>query len=215
MRRKLNIIIAVVFIIINVVACNKEPVEYISDYADDNIGKEADDMQTDITAEEEGCGSESISEEDTASFLDAAEKVPIHVCGAVNSPGLYYMSPDSLKADALAMAGGFAPDAATDYVNLAQMIVYGEKIYFPYIYELEVGYNLEGYEENQTTNLININTATKDELMTLPGIGESKAEAIIKYRDNNGPFQSTEDITNIPGIKEGVYNNIKEHITVN
>ena len=204
MHRKLNIICTVIFLMLILTACGEDTVKYIPTCADDNIGLE--EIEDDL---------------ENASDMDAgkSESIPVHVCGAVNNPGLYYLSSDSLKADALSMAGGFAPDAAMDYVNLAEMITCGEKIYFPYSYELLEGYNLDAQESSQvndsTTNLVNINTATKDELMTLPGIGESKADAIIKYREKNGPFQNIEDVTNIPGIKEGVYNNIKEHIIVN
>ncbi len=208
MHRKLNITLAVVLIIISITACNREKVKYISSTADD----------IEEATIEEVCWSEGVATElDSELYeLEQPELVPVHVCGAVNNPGLYYLESECLKADALDMAGGFAPDAAVDYINLAEMVTYGEKIYFPYAYELEDGYNLnQGMQDQTTNNLVNINTATKDELMTLPGIGESKADAIIKYREKNGPFQSIEDITKIPGIKEGVYNNIKEHIVVN
>ncbi len=208
MRRKLNIIIAVMFICISLAACSREKVKYIT--------ATADDIEEPITEQVSWMDNVATDSDSFCTDVDEEELVPVHVCGAVNNPGLYYMESDSLKADALEVAGGFAPDAALDYINLAEMVTYGEKIYFPYSYELESGYNLgEGQQDQSTNILVNINTATKDELMTLPGIGESKAEAIIKYRENNGPFKSIEDITNIPGIKEGVYNNIKEHIVVN
>ena len=257
MRRKLNIICAVIFFVLNLTACSKKTVNYIPTNADDNIVACSTECASEDVAQDGSIigsmnetndtddsdadnNSENVYDDSNANYNGSSnanndaednignsgdtetiveENVPVHVCGAVNSPGLYYMPEDSLKADALSMAGGFTLDAAVDYVNLAEMITYGEKIYFPYSYELEDGYNLNdqglGQGDDATSNLVNINTATKDELMTLPGIGESKAEAIIKYRESNGPFQSTEDITNIPGIKEGVYNNIKEHIVVN
>lgn len=216
MRYKLNILLAVIFIIFSLTSCGRESVKYISSEADD-IGGESMVGNSDGSLNESSDYEEGIFElDETATDSDSEELVPVHVCGAVNKPGVYYIASDSLKAVALEQAGGFAPDAALDYINLAEMITYGEKIYFPYVYELEEGYNLNSNQQEQgTNNLVNINTATKEELMTLPGIGESKAEAIIKYRDKNGPFQNIQDITNIPGIKEGVYNNIKEHIVVN
>ena len=111
------------------------------------------------------------------------------------------------------MAGGLTSDAALDYVNLAETVNAGEKIYFPYADEVADSVNISQSDNDQgNSGKININTATKDELMTLPGIGDSKADAIIKYRDEYGPFQNIEDITNITGIKEGVYNNIKDYI---
>lgn len=71
-----------------------------------------------------------------------------------------------------------------------------------------------GVSSKNDGSLVNINTATKEELMTLPGVGESKANSIIKYRDDNGGFRTIEDIMNITGIKEGLFNKIKEKITV-
>ena len=67
---------------------------------------------------------------------------------------------------------------------------------------------------NQSTNKVSINNASKEELMTLPGIGESKAKDIIDYRNTNGPFKKIDDLKNIPGIGENVYNNLKENITL-
>ncbi len=139
------------------------------------------------------------------------EMVPVYVCGAVVSPGVYYLPADAIKQDALEAAGGFCDGAATTYVNLAEDIKKGEQIYFPYEEELADGYSLLDAEGSDK---ININRATKDELMTLPGIGESKAEAIISYREEHGAFHSIEEITSIPGIKEGIYDNIKDYIVV-
>ncbi len=145
----------------------------------------------------------------TAELSD--DKVAVYVCGAVVSPGVYYLSIDAIKQDALEAAGGFCEGAATTYVNLAEKIKEGEQIYFPYEEELVDGYSLLDAEGSDK---VNINRATKDELMTLPGIGESKAEAIISYREEHGAFQSIEEITSIPGIKEGIYDNIKDYIVV-
>ncbi|MBR3832833.1 MAG: ComEA family DNA-binding protein [Lachnospiraceae bacterium] len=209
MREKLKIVISVFIILICSTACGKERIEYISTTTQEKAVESSESISYQVYENVE------TATDGDYDIIASEELVPVHVCGAVNNPGLYYMKADSLKADALALAGGFAPDAATDYINLAEMITYGEKIYFPYVDELQVGYNLNDSQAQGADNLVNINTATKDELMTLPGIGESKAEAIIKYRDKNGPFQNIEDITNIPGIKEGVYNNIKDNIVVN
>ena len=94
----------------------------------------------------------------------------------------------------------------------------GEKIYFPYEEELEADYTPLSTKQSETSDAsgkVNINTATLDVLMTLPGIGRNKAEAIVKYRDSNGTFNSIEDIMLVPGIKDGVYNQINEYICVN
>ncbi len=150
-------------------------------------------------------------------YSEESSLIPVYVCGAVYEAGVYYLPAGSIKSEALAAAGGLSEGAAKDYINLAEVVVAGEKIYFPYEAEVEIGYNIKESENGSSWDegLVNINTATKEELMTLPGIGDSKAEAIIAYRDENGPFQNVEDITNISGIKNGVYNNIKEYIVVN
>lgn len=144
--------------------------------------------------------------------------VAVYVCGAVLVEGVYYLPSGSIKMDALNMAGGFAEGAATVYVNLAETVTEGEKIYFPYEEELEADYTPLSTKQSETSDAsgkVNINTATLDVLMTLPGIGRNKAEAIVKYRDSNGTFNSIEDIMLVPGIKDGVYNQINEYICVN
>ena len=152
--------------------------------------------------------------DETVTGEGTEDKIAVYVCGAVVSPGVYYISEDAIKEEALILAGGFADGAATTYVNLAEKVSGGEQIYFPYEDELLESYSPLTQDEKENQGKININTATVNELMTLPGIGESKANSIIEYREEHGAFQSIEDITNIPGIKEGVYNNIKDYIVV-
>lgn len=133
----------------------------------------------------------------------------VHVCGAVKEPGVVRLPEDSRAADALTVAGGFREDAAQDAVNLAARLTDGEKLYFPTVEEAAMPAS-----ENDTIGLVNINTADKDALCSLPGIGEAKAEDILRYREENGFFGSCEDIMLVPGIKTSVYNKIKEKITV-
>lgn len=149
------------------------------------------------------------------------EKIAVHVCGAVKFPGVYYLEQGSIGQDALEAAGGFAEGAAEDYVNLAACITGGEKLYIPYEEEV-AGQDNPGFwsdeaagEMEDASGKVNLNTATREELMTLPGIGSSKADAIVQYRDETGLFHTIEDIMLVPGIKEGTYNNIKEYIVVN
>lgn len=136
----------------------------------------------------------------------------VYVCGAVNNPDVYSLPGGAIKKDALMAAGGFAEGAAYDYVNLAEGISCGEKIYFPYEDELADGIVVT--QDDETGGLININTAGKKQLMTLPGIGEKKAQDIIDYREEQGSFNSIEDIKNVNGIKESIYNKIKDKICV-
>lgn len=154
----------------------------------------------------------------------------IHVCGAVNNPGVYELKAGSRVIDAVNSAGGFSDGASADALNLALPVYDGYKVYVPTEQELQENDisvsddNLQYIEENSTTNdtsdvndaggMININTATRDELMTLNGIGATRADAIITYRENNGHFSSVEEIMNVNGIKEGSYEKIKDSISV-
>ena len=140
---------------------------------------------------------------------ESAAEILVHVCGAVKKPGVVRLPEDSRAADALAAAGGFRGDAAQDAVNLAARLTDGEKLYFPTEEEAAMLAS-----ENDTIGLVNINTADKEALCSLPGIGEAKAEDILRYREENGSFGSCEDIMLVPGIKTSVYNKIKEKITV-
>lgn len=152
---------------------------------------------------------------DSASHGLENEQVAIHVCGAVEQPGVYYLSAGSINQDAVNMAGGFTDGAATDYVNLAEKIEAGGKLYIPYEEDL-VNDTIGSQETDMTAGdssvKVNINTASKEELMTLTGIGEGKACAIITYRDEHGDFKCIEDIMQVPGIKEATYESIRDSI---
>ncbi len=211
MHKKIKIIFAIAFLLVGLCACG-DAVKYVASDADENDG-EAGNADREYT--ESHMAVASPLDIEAYEVWEDDEKIPVYVCGAVCNPGVYYVSSTALKQEALDLAGGFVEDAAIDYINLAETVVSGEKIYFPYTYELQEGYNMQPEQtDSGSSRYVNINTATKEQLMTLPGIGESKAEAIIKYREKNGPFQNIQDITKIPGIKEGVYNNIKDHIVV-
>lgn len=137
--------------------------------------------------------------------------VVVHVCGAVEKPGVYELPESSRVSDAVEMAGGFSKEANRDYLNLAEAIADGQKIYVP-TYEEADAFVLT--QDDADTGKININTATKEQLMTLPGIGESKALSILSYREEHGRFSSIEEIMEIPGIKDAIFSKIKEYITV-
>jgi competence protein ComEA len=202
------------------------------------VGTTTEEISESESADSESAGSESkddyedviVSDSDFDSDIPSdsdnmTDELAVYVCGAVNVPGVYYFKAGDIKSAALEAAGGFADGAAADYVNLAEKLTDGEKLYFPYEEEVasgEIRYDVSesGSEtvqdtSNEGSGKVNINTADKTELMTLPGIGESKANLIIDYRESNGSFGSIEDIMNINGIKDGVYGKIKEYITVN
>lgn len=172
--------------------------------------------------------SESSSAElqETADPLQAETESPepvqmfVYVCGAVVSPGVYTVDADTRIFEAIEAAGGVTKDAAEEYLNLAQPVTDGQKILVPTqeeARELEhsgiQGLPQDAAEEAQD-GLVNINTAGEDLLMTLPGIGASKAQSIITYREVHGNFKTVEELKKIEGIKEGVFNKIKDLIRV-
>lgn len=146
------------------------------------------------------------------------EDVPIcvYVCGGVVNPGIYELNPGSRMYEAVNLAGGLTDDADALALNQAERINDGQKIYIPLIGE-EITDTEDGggcFDGNVSSGRVNINTADMDSLMTLSGVGESRARSIIAYREENGGFGCAEDIMNVTGIKEGLYAKIKEQITV-
>lgn len=163
---------------------------------------------------------EEISEE--AKEQDGAKKesvtpVYVDVCGQVKTPGVYCLEEGCRVYEAIEKAGGLTENAAVYGLNQAEKVSDGQKIYVPSEKELE-NTNMQTGSAASVNGpgggKVNINTASREELMTLPGIGEVKADAIIRYRSETGSFRSIEDIKQIEGIKEGVFEKIKEQITV-
>ena len=138
-------------------------------------------------------------------------KIYVHICGEVNNPGVYELAEGSRIFEAVEAAGGFTEEAAQASLNLAQVISDEEQIVILTQEEAEEKARLE---REQAAGIVNLNTATKEQLMTLPGIGESRAEDILRYRQESGGFQAIEEIMNVPGIKESAYLKIKDSITV-
>lgn len=151
------------------------------------------------------------NEVSTQKQTDIVEKIYVYVCGKVKNPGVYVLTDGSRICDAIEMAGGAMSDAALDNLNLASLVNDGDKIY---VCSEEEAVSFESFTESINDGKVNINTASKDVLMTLPGIGESKALAIIDYRENNGDFKAIEDIMNISGIKQSVFNKVKDMISI-
>lgn len=146
----------------------------------------------------------------------------VYVCGAVVRPGVYPVTAGMRLFEVISLAGGFLETADEEWLNQAAEVSDGQRIY---VYTCEETGELSahgvspddpGSEGNKDSigHLVNLNTASKEELMTLPGVGESKADAIIQYRTECGGFESCEDIMQISGIKEAVFSKIKEYITV-
>ena len=154
---------------------------------------------------------ETLSEEESTS--ETAANVCVHVCGSVNHPGVYYLEEGARIHEAVELAGGMTEDAAGDVINQAAIGCDREKIYIPSKEELAEGFSIDD-PQKADDGLVNINTASLDELKKLPGIGDIKAEAIIAYREETGRFNSIEDIMNVSGIKDSSYEQIKDYIKV-
>ena len=161
------------------------------------------------------CGQEACEASDSLSddrIDDNDVDIYVYVCGRVNAPGVYILPAGSRKYEAVLRAGGLAEDADASAVNQAEACNDGEMIYIP-----AKGENSEG-EDNPLSEAaddrININTADSSELQTLKGIGASRAEDIIDYREKNGKFEDAESIMKVPGIKQGTYDRIKDKIRV-
>lgn len=159
-----------------------------------------------------GCNSkEEVSLEEVSvaeeNVREQTKKICVYVCGAVQKEGVYELPQGSRVFEAVEQAGGFRENAASQQINQAQVLEDEMKIYIPTLEEMVAS-------ESQDSGKINLNTATKDQLMTLPGVGESKANSIIEYREENGGFQKVEDIMEISGIKEGLFAQIKDYIMV-
>lgn len=141
--------------------------------------------------------------------------VVVHITGAVPRPGVYALPDGSRVQDAISAAGGFLAEAEKSQINLAALLIDGEKLDVPFLEGASPVLPTPGATViAATTELININTASAVELESLPGIGPTTAQKIIEYREANGPFISIEDIVDVSGIGFGTYERIKDLITV-
>ena len=141
------------------------------------------------------------------------EKIFVDVKGAVKHPGVFETTKDKRVKDLIEEAGGLLDDADTSTLNLSQrvkdqMVIYvlkhGEK-------PKQIS---DGGSSSSNTDVININTANKEQLMKISGVGKTKAEAIISYREKNGDFKKKEDITKVRGIGKATFEKIKDKIEV-
>lgn len=176
-------------------------------------------------------GSEAVSDKEMQQAM-----IYVDVCGAVANPGVFQLAAGSRVFQAIEAAGGYLPEAALTCVNRAGVLTDGQQLYILTQEEMErqgldpaemsgasdgqmngstgTGQNTEIAAQAQQDNRININTADEAQLTTLTGIGATRAQAIISYRQENGPFAVIEDIMNVQGIKEGTFAKIKDKIVV-
>ena len=148
---------------------------------------------------------------------DGVNNIYVHITGYVNAPGVYMLPEGSRVFEAIRQAGGLLPDASEEYLNLAAVLTDGQKIVVLSKEEAETAEAFmgeAGMTGSDVGKLVNINTATVQELTTLTGIGESRALAIIAYREEHGFFQSIDGIKKVTGIKDGLFEKIKNQITI-
>ena len=162
---------------------------------------------------------ELVIETDLIEEEQTPEEIIVDVKGAISAPGVYTLAPQQRVVDAIEMAGGFIEDADQNAVNLAKVVEDQMVIYIPKIGEEVEGVHLnqsavEPASEEKTESLVDINRDGKEALMTLNGIGSSKADSILKYREENGLFQAIEEIKNVSGIGDATFENLKDSITV-
>ena len=212
-KQKFRILIISILVIIGICGCGNDTVEYVS--SEENTGSEG------VTEGEVSIEGETNTGETS---VEEPRQIYVYVCGAVAAPGVYAMQEGNRVCDLFQMAGGLTPDAAGDYWNQARLLVDGEMIYVPTQEEAEErtteewvtagGSKVTEDTDNQENKKVNINTASMEELMTLPGIGESKALAIMAYRKEHGGFSSIEELKEISGIKDGVFSKIEDYIVI-
>ena len=146
----------------------------------------------------------------------SGQKICVHICGFVKRPGVYFFEAGARIFDVIKAAGGCKKGADDAAVNQADVVEDGQQIYIP-SKTTRAKKKIENTDEEHLSQQVeagkvNLNTATLEQLMTLSGIGEGKAKKILEYREKNGPFHTIEDIKKITGIKDGIFQKIKDTI---
>ena len=203
-----KIVISVFVAVLALCGCKKEKQTVFTDtvYASENSSTQEPAQQ-------------DLIEED---LPGKAVTICVFVCGAVNCEGVYELPEFSRVIDAVEAAGGYSEEAARVYVNQAEYVYDTQRIEIPTIGEAqrlreiaaEAGVSDGESASARDSGLIDINTADKQELMRIPGIGESKADRIIEYRQIHGRFGSAEELMNVSGIGSGMFEKMKDCITV-
>lgn len=168
-----------------------------------------------IFVEEETSEVSTKDSKEKQELLNVENKIVVEIKGQVKNPNIYYLKEDSIIDDLIVAAGGLKEDANTSNINRAEQLQDHQSIYIPSNEEIQNSIDEAVSEVNNQSdsNLININSASVSELDDLPGIGPSKAQAIITYREENGPFKAIEEIKNVSGIGESSFEKIKDLIT--
>ncbi len=193
--------------------CSRE--EEVIFFTEEEFSVQQEGMLEEGTISEEMAKVGSISETGAGENNTTVGKIMVYICGAVKTPGVVELSEGSRMNDAVLAAGGFTEDASVTSINLAAKLEDEEMIRVLTMEEAETQKDAPAADLTTGENsLININTADIFKLCSLPGIGESKARDIITYREKNGAFQKKEDIMQVEGIKENLFQKICDLISV-
>ncbi len=215
-------ILLLALVLLCCIGCTQQKEDSLESLLPEEIGAEENlEKSTEADREE---ATEEIKEK-AGEEKEDSKRIFVYVCGAVHMPGVYELEAGARIYQAVVLAGGVREDAAEEFVNQAQQLQDGERIYIPTEEEIrqgtaEVTTGNPGIgdtraESTQGGGKVNLNTASEEELKTLSGIGDTRAKSIIAYREENGGFQAIEDLMKVEGIKEGVFEKIKDSITVN
>lgn len=184
----------------------------------------------DIFKDKEETQSSEEELEEAEKIEETSKKVVVDIKGMVANPGVYEIDSTKRVNDVINLAGGLIEGADTSLINLAKIVTdemtiivysseevlekYKEEVCLCECPEITNDACIGSSSESSDNKLVNINTATKEELMTVSGIGETKAEAIITYREEHGNYSSIEEIKNVSGIGDSLFEKIKNYITV-
>lgn len=219
-KRKFSVILLMAALLLLVFCgCENDAVSYT---AAEETAEQTESESARVSEEGSSHDTDSNSEEQKTDITEQKQEpvqIQVYVCGAVEAPGVYTLPEGSRVYEAVAMAGGLLETADEKALNQARLLSDGEQVTVFTREEVENGADSpesggETGAGQETVQKVNINTADADTLMTIPGIGESRAEAIIAYREKNGTFASVEEIMKIDGIKEKMFEKIKDSITV-
>ena len=218
-KNKIIVVIMISVLLAVMVGCSGEKNADTLEEVQQSQNSESSDTPDKIDTEAD----ETEQTADTESVRKAGNEgmIYVFVCGQVASPGVYELPEGSRICQAIDAAGGMLDTASADWVNQAEPAEDGQKIYVPSSEEADA--MPEGQQTGQMQGLssaegtdgkVHLDSASREELMTLTGIGEKKADAIIRYRESKGGFQSVEELMQVEGIKEGTYNKIKDSIVI-
>ena len=173
------------------------------------VGSNLDNSEA--SEEEMGDTDKNASTSESVDFSSIANTICVYVCGNVANPGVYDMKEGSRVYEAIEAAGGIVGEIDVTHINMAQKLSDGQQIT---VTEDGLAQQASSGGTSGGSAKVNINTASADELMTLSGIGESRAEAIIDYRTRYGNFESVDELMNISGIGEKMLAKIIDNIEI-